>query len=202
MNNISFKQYRAIDLGILAVILFAVETLIAKAATTWFSGQLYTVSPTIAVTCIVMMRWGGFAAIHAALGGFAFCLSSGATPQQFVIYCVGNIFALGSLILIKKLGKQRIRDKAMLTVAFTTAAFFCVQIGRWVVSLFFGGAPDSIIRFVTTDLLSLAFSILVVLISRRVDGLFEDQKVYLIRTESERRRAQSLDDPVDDSDGE
>lgn len=203
MNNISFKQYRAIDLGILAVILFAVEALIAKAAGTWFTGQLYTLSPTIAIVCIVMMRWGGYAAIHAAAGGLAFCIASGASPQQFAIYCAGNCFALVSLLLIKKFGKQKIKDSVLLTILFTVTAFFGVQIGRWLVSLAFGGAVDTIIVFIMTDSLTLVFSVLVVLISRRIDGLFEDQKAYLIRTAEERRRAELTklaDEPSGDPD--
>lgn len=64
-------------------------------------------------------------------------------------------------------------------------------------SLFFGLTFDSMLAFFTTDCLSLVFAVVVVLISRRIDGLFEDQRAYLIRTESERRRAQSLDNPDD-----
>ena len=187
----------------MAVILFAVEALIAKAAGTWFTGQLYTLSPTIAIVCIVMMRWGGYAAIHAAAGGLAFCIASGASPQQFAIYCAGNCFALVSLLLIKKFGKQKIKDSVLLTILFTVTAFFGVQIGRWLVSLAFGGAVDTIIVFIMTDSLTLVFSVLVVLISRRIDGLFEDQKAYLIRTAEERRRAELTklaDEPSGDPD--
>lgn len=193
MNNISFKQYRAIDLGILAVILFVAETITAKAASTWFPTEFYMLSPSIAVICIVMMRWSGFAAIHAAVGGAAYCLALGATAQQFVIYCIGNCFALISLILIKALGKQKIKDSVWLTVIFTVLAFVGTELGRGLVGLIFGLAIDSIIAFFTTDSLSLVFAVVVVLISRRIDGMFEDQKAYLIRTESERRRAQSPD---------
>lgn len=203
MNNISFKQYRAIDLGIMAVILAVVEALIAKAAGTWFPGQMYTLSPTIAIVCIVMMRWGGFAAIHAAAGGLAFCIASGANPRQFAIYCVGNCFALVALLLIKKFGKQRIKDSILLTTAFTATAFFGAQIGRWLVSLFFERSFDLLIRFIATDSLTLVFSVVVVLISRKIDGLYEDQRAYLIRTAEERRRAELAkltDEPTGDSD--
>lgn len=193
MNKISFGQYRAIDLGIMAVILFVAETLTAKAANTWFPEQLFMLSPTVAIICIVMMRWSWFAVIHAVVGGAALCIASGATFQQFAVYCAGNCFALVSLVLIKLLGKQKIRENALISVAYTAAAFFGAQIGRWLVGLLFGGAVDSIVVFVTTDSLSLLFAAVVVLISRKIDGLFEDQKAYLIRTESERWREQSYD---------
>ena len=193
MSNISFKQYRAIDLGILAVILFVAETITANAANSWFPTELYMLSPSVAVICIVMMRWGGFAAIHAVIGGAAFCLALGATAEQFAVYCIGNCFALVSLILIKALGKQKIRDRVWLTIIFTVLAFVGTELGRGLVSLIFGLAIDAVLAFFTTDSLSLVFAVVVVLISRRVDGLFEDQKAYLIRTESERRRARSSD---------
>lgn len=197
MNNISFKQYRAIDLTIMAVILFAAETLTAKAASSWFPTEMYMLSPTIALVCIVMMRWSGFAAIHAVIGGAAYCIALGASAEQFAVYCIGNCLGLVSLVLIKALGKQKIKDSVLLTIVFTVTAFVGTEFGRGIVSLFFGLTFDSMLAFFTTDCLSLVFAVVVVLISRRIDGLFEDQRAYLIRTESERRRAQSLDNPDD-----
>lgn len=188
MNNISLNQYKAIDLTILAVILAVAEFITAKAANVWFPDQLYTLSPTIAVVCIVMMRWSGFAAIHAVVGGLVFCIASGASTEQFAIYCAGNLLMLLPLIMIKFLGKQRIVNSIPLTVIYTVTTFLGAQLGRWIVSLFFGGAADSIIMFIATDLITLAFSVVLTLIARNVDGLFEDQKAYLIRTEAERMR--------------
>lgn len=194
MNNISFGQYRAIDLGIMAFILFAAETLTAKAANTWFPGELYALSPSIAIICIVMMRWGGFAAVHALIGGLAFCIASGATVQQYVVYCAGNCLALIALVMFKALGKAKVKASVPLTIAFTAIAFAGAQLGRGLVSLCFGEPINSLLMFFTIDSLSLVFAEVVVLISRRIDGLFEDQRAYLIRTESERRREQLHDD--------
>lgn len=194
MNNISFGQYRAIDLGILALILFVAETLATKAANVWFPGELYALSPSIAVICIVMMRWGGFAAIHALVGGLAYCIASGASVKQFAVYCIGNCLTLAALIMFKVLGKAKVKDSALLTFVFTAIAFAGAQFGRGLVSICFGEPVSSLPRFFTTDSLSLLFAAVVVLISRRIDGLFEDQRAYLIRTESERRREQLHDD--------
>ncbi|MDE7326989.1 MAG: hypothetical protein K2N63_12085 [Lachnospiraceae bacterium] len=188
MNRISFKQYRAIDLGIMAVLLFVSEMITATAAIKWFPGELYTLSPTIAVVCIVMMRWGSFAALNAAVGGMAFCIATGASAAQFVMYCVGNCLALLALFLFKVGGKEKVRENAAFTVVFVAVAYASAQVGRWILGLFFGGSFDSVVIFFTTDSLSLLFAVVVVLISRRVDGLFEDQREYLIRTEDERAR--------------
>ena len=72
-------------------------------------------------------------------------------------------------------------------------AFCGVQIGRWLVGLVLGGNVSDIVRLVTTDSLSLIFAVLTVLISRRIDGLFEDQVAYLLRTQAERMKEQTED---------
>lgn len=191
MKNISVKQYRAIDLCIWTAILFVFESVTALAASRWFPGELYTLSQTVAVLCIVMMRWGGYAVIHAVAGGVAFCLASGGSPEQFAVYCVGNCLALAALLLFKAAGKEKVRQKIHITMIFTAVAFCGAQLGRWLVSLVFGAPFDSLVMFFTTDSLTLLYSVVVVLISRRVDGLFEDQRNYLARTESERRRQEA-----------
>ena len=191
--NLSFKQYRSVDLGIMLVMLAVAEALIAYAATVWFPYEFYVLSPTVAVVCIVMMRWGGFAAIHAAVGGLALCIASGAEPKQFVVYCVGNCFALAALILLKTLGKEKVRSKLLLTALFTVIAFCGAQVGRWLVGLLMGGSVSDILTFFATDSLSLIFALVTVLISRRINGLFEDQWAYLVRTQAERNKQQLPD---------
>ena len=191
--NLSFTQYRAIDLGILLVLLMAAEALIAYAARVWFPDEAYVLSPTVAIVCIVMMRWGGFAAVQALGGGLALCIASGASASQFAVYCIGNCFALAALLLFKVWGKEKIRSKPFLSVLFAITAFCGVQVGRGLVGLLLGGSVSDIIVLLTTDSLSLLFAVLIVLIARRIDGLFEDQKAYLIRTQAERNRQQIPD---------
>lgn len=188
MKNHSFERYRAIDLVIWLVILSVFEYITVMAASKWFPGELYTLSQLVAVLCIVMMRWGGFAVLHAMAGGVVFCLAQGAGAEQLVTYCIGNCFALIALLLFKAVGKETVRSKVHYTLVFVAAAFCGAQLGRWLVSLFFGGTPGSIGSFFMADSLSLLYAAVVVLISRKVDGLFEDQKSYLIRTEAERRK--------------
>mgnify|MGYP007105065393 FL=1 len=58
-------------------------------------------------------------------------------------------------------------------------------------ALVFGASLDSLVMFLTTDSLSLLFAVVIVLIAGRLDGLFEDQRAYLIRTAEERKREQN-----------
>lgn len=83
MKNISFKQYRAIDLTIWLAILSVFEYITVMAASRWFPGELYTLSQLVAVLCIVMMRWGGWAAIHAVAGGCVFAWRREAARSNF-----------------------------------------------------------------------------------------------------------------------
>ena len=180
-RQLSFQQYRAIDLALFAAILCLSECLIVKAATFWFPDQLYTVSVVGAITAIVMMRWGPWAAIHAALGGFVFCLASHGSGKQYIIYCVGNLLALLSLIPLKLLGSERIRLDGFLSVAFGLVTLLFMQLGRALTALLLGTDFQTCLGFFTTDALSLLFTGLILWIARRLDGIFEDQKHYLLR---------------------
>lgn len=191
--NLSFKQYRTIDLCIMFIILTVAEALITTAARVWFPSEIYVLSPTVAIVSIVMMRWGGWAAVQAVGGGLALCIASGASDRQFMVYCIGNCFALAAMLLFKAFGKEKIRSKPSLTLLFTVAAFAGAQLGRWLVGLLLGGAAGDIVKLFTTDSLSLVFAIVAVQLARRLDGLFEDQKAYLLRTQAERQKSRIPD---------
>jgi len=78
-NQLTFSQYRAIDLTLLGLALAVFEFIIVRAANWWFPGQPFTVSLAAAVTSIVYMRWGLWGALHALEAGLVFCCFSGAT---------------------------------------------------------------------------------------------------------------------------
>ena len=177
----SFQQYRAIDLGLFAVILCVSECLIVNAATFWFPDQLYTVSVVGAVTAIVLMRWGPWAAIHAVLGGLVFCLASRGSARQYLIYCIGNLFSLLMLIPLKTLGGEKIRLDGVLSVCFGLLTLLLMQLGRALTALVMGTEPAACFGFFTTDALSLLFTGLIIWVARRLDGIFENQRHYLLR---------------------
>ena len=177
----TFQQYRAIDLTLFAVMLCVSETIIVRAATFWYPDQLYTVSAVGAIVTIVLMRWGPWAAIHAALGGLAFTLASGGTPRQILIYCAGNLLALLALLPLRKFGGEKIRNDQFLSVVFALFTLLLMQLGRAAVAFVTGAELRSCFGFLTTDALSYLFTGVIVWIARRLDGIFEDQKHYLLR---------------------
>ncbi len=188
-HSMTFRQYRRMDLVMFGAMLAAAEAVIVMAATRWFPAEPYTVSAVAAVTAIVLMRWGPWAAIHAVLGALVFCRVSGGTPQQYLIYIIGNLFSMAALLMFRmKSGKERIREDSFLTVTFAILVQLLMQLGRAVtaaVLLTAGGeasmAATSCLGFFTTDALSVLFTALILWIARRQDGIFEDQKHYLLR---------------------
>ncbi len=189
--HFTFKQYRGIDLAIFAAILALTELLIVNAAKSWFPDELYTVSVTAAVTAIVMMRWGPFAGLHAALGGLVYTWVSGGNAQQFVIYIVGNGLSMAALLLFKAFGKEKIRKSFLLTLLFALTVVVTMQIGRGLVAMIFGSGIGVIWKFMSTDALSDLFTMVVVWVASRLDGIFEDQKHYLLRQQKEREEQQN-----------
>ncbi len=187
-KEISFSQYRGIDLTILTILTAGAEAIVALAASKWFTSELYSLSPMVALVCIVMMRWNAWAAIPAMLSGAAFCAVMGQSWEHFLVYCVGNCGALAAMVWFKALGKDAVRKRIEVTILYTITAFAGTIVGRWAIALLLGYELDSIVDFFLVDSLSLLFAVVVTLIARRIDGLFEDQKSYLIRAEEERQK--------------
>lgn len=201
MNNITFKQYRSIDLFLFGFLLALSEAITTIATNKWFYAQPVAISTTFIFICMVMIRWSGFAAIHACLGGLVFCIASGANPEQYLIYIVGNCFSLLAMVCFKIFTKEQIRKKPVILLAFTVSAYLFMQIGRWFISLFFGGTLQTLLTFITTDSITLLFATLVMALMRGVDGMIEDQKAYLFRVQREKQKeTQPL--PDIDSDAE
>ncbi len=187
-NRITFKQYRNVDLLIFSVITAVGECIATLATSRWFVGQPMAISITLAMILIAMHRWSGYAAIVAVVGGAVFSIASSASPEQFLIYCGGNIFALISLIYFKPLSKSRVRSSFLLTLAFASTSYVSMAFGRWLLSLPFGAGFAELVGFLVSDILSLLFAILILWTCRAVDGLIEDQKAYLFRLEKERQQ--------------
>jgi len=187
MNQITFQQYRKIDLTIFTVLLVIFETVTTLATNKWFAAQPVAISVSLAVACVVMMRWGWRAVFPVLAGSFAFCLVSGATAEQYLIYCIGNLFVLLALAVIKIFDKETIRRSIPKLLLFGLTGYLGMIFGRFLVSLFFGGDLMAFVVYVTTDIISLLFAEIILLLLRNTDGMIEDQKAYLFRIEKEKQ---------------
>lgn len=194
MNQITFKQYRTIDILILVALTILFEGIATLATAKWFALQPVAISIGLAMVCILMMRWGWQAAFAAFAGGFTFCLLSGATIQQFAIYCIGNLFALLGMVWFKVFGKEGICNSMWLITLFVSTAYLGMAAGRSLLAVLFGDTLWCFVTFVTTDIMTLVFAVLVIILFRKTDGMLEDQKAYLLRMERDRIATQ--DEPV------
>ena len=190
MNQISFKQYRTIDILILVALTTIFEGIATLATAKWFALQPVAISIGLAMICIVMMRWGIPAALAAFASGFVFCILSGATLQQFVIYCIGNGFALFGMVWFKVFGKEGIRTSLWLVTLFVSTAYVGQVIGRSLLAIAFGDSWGAFVTFATTDIMSLVFAILVIALFRKTEGMLEDQKAYLLRLDKQKKETQ------------
>ncbi len=177
----TLAQYRLIDLLLTAFLLIISQTAIYLAATTIFADQLYIVSPVAVITVLVMMRWGAYGLIHAALGGVLLAALSHGSFNQFLIYGLGNLAAGLTLLVVKGERKEKILRDTLLTMAFAASVQVLMQAGRAIVALISGAPFGLCLGFFTTDLLSLLFTVCIAALCRRVDGLFEEQRHYLKR---------------------
>ncbi|MBR1711708.1 MAG: hypothetical protein IJ719_23270 [Clostridia bacterium] len=184
-NHLTFKQYRRMDLIFFAVILAVAEGLIITAGSKWYRDQLYTVSAAAAVTGIVMMRWGKYGAIHAVLAGILYCFFGHGTPRQYLIYGIGNLLSLVSLLYIRHFGDKRIREDLLTTLMYALCTQLLMQLGRALVALLTGASLNACLNFFTTDALSGLFTMVIIWIAARLDGMLEDQKNYLLRLKKE-----------------
>ena len=180
-KQLTLSQYRGIDLTILAVVLTFTQVLTVAAATIWFRDQLYIVSPVASVVTLALMRWGPWAGLHAALGGMVFCLASGAGVKHYIIYAVGNLLSLAALGYIKAATPEGIRQSPSKSLLLALAVTLLMQLGRALVAVVLGSAPAAALGFFTTDVITLLFTLVLIWIARRLDGIFEEQNHYLLR---------------------
>ncbi len=183
--SLTFKQYRTADLTIFAFLSVVFEAIVTLGATKWFPGQLYSITIVYTMFALVLMRWSGYAGFVAFLCGATYCIVMKAPIQMFAVVCGGNLFGLFALFMHKLVDKQKIRDSAGWSALYVIVGFVGITIGRLLISLFFD-LQDEVINYTLYDLLSVGFAIVVVLLCRKQNGLFEDQKRYLFRIEAEK----------------
>ena len=174
-----------------AVMLMVFETVVVTAARRWFPNEPWAVSVTPAITAIVLMRWGPWAALHAALGGAVFCFMSRGSGAQYIIYIIGNLASLGALFIRKRWTPEGIRESVGKSLTFALAVTLLMQLGRAVLAVITGSPVAAAPGFFTTDVVTLLFTLVLIWIARRLDGIFEDQKHYLLRVHEQEKEEDS-----------
>ena len=195
---ISIRQYRLTDLFLFAVILVVFELVVHFAYKRFGGGPLtFTFSPMVPIVLMVMMRWGWPSVFYALGDGLLYCLlnlkTTGFSNDWFAVYIIGNAFIMLLLLMTRFVGTERIRKKWYFSALFLLAGWVSVVVGRTVLAVCFGyGFVPSLVGQLL-DVMSLAVGLVIILIVRRLDGMFEDQKHYLKRLDGERKEKQRRD---------
>lgn len=187
-GRMTVGRYRAVDLSLFAVILIVFEMVLVRAANEWFPKEPWTVSVTAAVTAVVMVRWGPWCALHALIGGIVTVTVSRGTAQQFLIYGLGNLAAMAVWPLERKWGWEKLRSNSLLNFLFAALVLLAMQGGRILIALVLGTKPEELLLFITSDSVSYIFTLVIVWIVSRLDGMLEDQEHYLRRINDPKNR--------------
>lgn len=211
MKQITFKQYKAIDIAIMSALLFVFEViaiLVFKSEPFFVRIQDYnyqgsdgvvvengvallpltlSISLTLLIMLVVMMRWSEFAFIPAIVGGVAYCVGAGEGYETYIIYCLGNLLGLLTLLIIRKIGKEEVRAKISNLILIAVSTYVFMAVGRWLVSLIFTFSILTLPGYFSIDLVSLIVAIVGLIALRKSDGMLEDQKSYLLRLDREKK---------------
>ena len=185
----SLKRYMCIDLAILGAILCGLE-LLNSAALQYFSGEVFTLSVVLPISAIVMMRWGAYGILHAAIGGIVYSICNHGGVSAYFAYILGNACIAINLVWFQKIGKAAVRQSALYTVLFVGSGYLAMNLGRAAIAAIWEGMPfiALVVRYLSVESLSAVIGIVAVLIARKQNGLFEDQVQYLLRIQEEGRQ--------------
>ncbi|MDE7379999.1 MAG: hypothetical protein K2N14_03000 [Clostridia bacterium] len=125
--------------------------------------------------------------------------------QSYLCYGVGNASLMLLLIAVKLLGKKRIASKWYFTALFVLCGWFIQNLTITVMNAICGFSFVSYLAsnfgFGITGVLSLAMGLVISLVLRKLDGMYEDQIEYLKRVKGEqeenRRRAERMEDGLE-----
>lgn len=187
-------------------VIAAIAELVCYFSQGWFSdAAFYTLNLMLPVVTLVIVRWGWRGVVLAAAEGALYCAIRQGGWQSYIIYIIGNSAVAAELLVIRLVGYERLKKRwywaflVVLTgwtaVNFTRSCLFAALYGDFPAALgtMFGNSDGG--------LLALTMGELIILICRRLDGLFENQKRYLLRLDKEAkenaRRYEEGETPID-----
>lgn len=203
---ISLKQYRATDLFIIALILVIFDLLMHFGLALIPQAELFVFTLTVPIVMLVMMRWGWWSVFY-AIGDAVLLLAinSQTAWESYLAYILGNSSMLLILIPWHFIGKQKVAGKWYLSASFVVLAWILSIIVNATVQaccgVNFGVAFLGLAGFGMSGMIALLIAVVLVLLLRRFDGVFEDQIHFLKRQEEERLERMRIDEygetPID-----
>ena len=197
---ISIQQYRLTDLFLFALILVAFDLLSYYALNAFGASATFTFTLTVPLVLLVMMRWGWPCVLFAVLDGTLFvALRFPASWAMYLSYIIGYASVALLLIPLKFITKRKIAEKWYFSAPFVVLAWGIMNLVISAVESIcgltaFADALAANFGMGYTGLMSLAAALAVILVMRRLDGMFEDQRAYLKRLDDERKERMRVDE--------
>lgn len=187
----SFKQYCSIDILILFILYGICEYGIIKIGSAMID-QPYIISLMLPILLIVLMRWDVYAIYQAIGSAIFFVLIQHGDMKQIFVYLLGNLGVWMIAVPMKKFGKERITSSVFNCMVYVLVGAILMEVFRYVgMLIMYQSGIGALIRLLALDALSIVFSIVVILIVRNIDGLFMDQKTYLLNLQKEKEEENS-----------
>jgi len=187
----SFKQYRIIDIVLFIVIYGICEFGIIKVDSQMID-QPYIVSLILPMMLIVLIRWDKHAIYQAIASAILFVLFQKGDIRQMIVYLSGNLGLMLLAMSFRKYSKERITSSAFNCSVYVAAGLILMEVFRYIgILIIYHSDIGALVRLLATDSLTGVFSIVVILIVRKMDGLLMDQKSYLLQLQEERKTEQS-----------
>lgn len=194
-GRISYGQYKTADILLFLLIMCVCEAINVFAIRSWFPGMMFTVSVMLLVTLIVLVRWNWFGLLFPVADGLIYCWMNGAAAWQFGVYAIGNAFVALVWLFFLAVPKEKVTAHWWLTCIYAAIAFVLLLLGRSVVAACFGESFVNTLKATAVgEALNLAFAIIGLLVVRRFDGMFCDQKQYLLKVAKERDTLKRADE--------
>ncbi len=204
-KSITFKSYATIDLILFGAILAISEVCVFMAAQLFKGEAVYSLSFTVFISALIIVRWGWCGILYAVGGTLFHCLLANATPVQYLIWGVGTAFIAVGYLFMCIVKRRKVESNIFIACAYYAICWLAVNIGRAIVATCVGG------NFFATLLaqsglgdngaLALVIGLILVFVMRKFDGMWEGQKDYLLRLERERqdkmRRDTYGDEPIE-----
>ena len=177
-RKISFSTYRSIDITIFTGLMILFEFFSVRGFD--LLNGIYSLSLFLVLSLITMLRWKTWAIIPIIAGGATYALAHpDGTILNLLVYVVGNLFVLVSLIWIIK-GQDKLENNYYL-ILFVLTGYFSYCIGRSLIgSLVFNvNFTKLLIGYLGTESLNAVISIIIIFIARKQKVILKDQKEYV-----------------------
>jgi hypothetical protein len=130
------------------------------------------------ISLICIYRWGIVGISCAFVGGIAACISAKSLDYvQYIAYGVGNLSIIFPVLLFQyKIGRKKISENKFIQISYVIVSFICVIFFRsliislFTIDQFFDTLILSLRAEIVLECMSLAISILIMLIAGRKNG--------------------------------